>query len=125
MSNTIGEIAVNFMFVRDQLKLYHWSTTNYARHIASDTLVNNLSLKMDRFMEVIQGTENKRLSLKNKPFVYKKETDKSIIKLLENFKNWLSYTLPKHINKKNTDLFNIRDDILSDVNNTLYLFTFS
>ena len=111
MSNKIGEIAVNFMFVRDQLKLYHWSTTNYTRHIASDTLVNNLTLKMDKFMEVIQGTENKRLSLKNKPFVYKKETDKSIIKLLEDFKYWLSYTLPKYVNKKNTDLFNIRDII--------------
>lgn len=125
MNNNLGMIALKFMFVRDQMKLYHWTTNNYSRHIASDAFVDNLSLKMDTFMEVIQGTENKRLNIKNNSkFNFKRETDKSIIVLLEDFKEWLSFDLPKYINKKNTDLFNIRDDILSDVNNTLYLFTF-
>jgi hypothetical protein len=122
----IGEIALNLIYVRDQLKVYHWSTTNYARHIASDNLVNNLTLKMDQFMEVIQGTENKRLILKKSTeFNISVETDKSVVNLLNKFKIWLTDILPTYIKKNNTDLFNIRDDILSDVNNTLYLFTLS
>ena len=60
---------------------------------------------------------------KNKKITFKNENDDSIINTLENFKDWLSFTLPKYT-KKNTDLLNIRDDILSDVNNTLYLFSF-
>jgi hypothetical protein len=120
----IGEIALNFMFIRDQLKIYHWTTTSYARHKSSDALVDSLSEKMDKFIETIQGIHGKRLVLPaKKQFSFKNENDKSIIKLLEKFKDWLNNVLPKYI-KKNTDLLNIRDDILSDINNTIYLFTF-
>ena len=120
----IGEIALNFMFIRDQLKIYHWTTTSYARHKSSDALVDSLSEKMDKFLETIQGIHGKRLVLPAKKQIsFKNENDKSIIKLLEKFKDWLNNVLPKYI-KKNTDLLNIRDDILSDINNTIYLFTF-
>jgi hypothetical protein len=121
----IGEIVLNFLFIRDQLKIYHWTTTSYARHKSSDSLVNSLTDKMDKFVEVIQGIHSKRLVIpKKKKISLKNESDDSIIVLLENFKDWLLKTLPKYM-KKNTDLINIRDDILSDVNNTLYLFTFT
>ena len=121
----IGKIALYFMFVRDQLKIYHWQTKNYARHKSSDDLVEKLSEKMDKFIEVMQGIENTRLSIKHDNFpVLHNQTDNSIVKNLNIFKEWLSKELPLYI-KNNTDLLNIRDDILSDVNNTLYLFTFS
>ena len=80
---------------------------------------------MDKFIEVMQGIENTRLSIKHDNFpVLHNQTDNSIVKNLNIFKEWLSKELPLYI-KNNTDLLNIRDDILSDVNNTLYLFTFS
>ena len=121
----IGKIALYFMFVRDQLKIYHWQTKNYARHKSSDDLVEKLTDKMDKFIEVMQGIENTRLSIKHDNFpVLHNQTDNSIVKILNLFKEWLSKELPVYI-KNNTDLLNIRDDILSDVNNTLYLFTFS
>ena len=120
----IGEIALNFLFIRDQLKIYHWTTESYARHKSSDSLVDSLTDKMDKFLETIQGIHSKRMIIpKNKKITFKNENDDSIINTLENFKDWLSFTLPKYT-KKNTDLLNIRDDILSDVNNTLYLFSF-
>jgi len=121
----IGKIALYFIFIRDQLKIYHWQTKNYARHKSSDELVEKLSEKMDKFMEVIQGIENTRLNIKHDNFpVLHNQTDNSIIKILNSFKEWLTKELPMYM-KNNTDLINIRDDILSDVNNTLYLFTFS
>ena len=57
----IGEIALNFMFIRDQVKIYHWTTTSFARHKSSDALVASLSDKMDKFLEIIQGIHRKRL----------------------------------------------------------------
>ena len=123
--HNIGEIALNFMFIRDQIKIYHWMTKSYARHKASDDFVNNLTSKMDKFIETMQGIENVRLSVplsKKSQFILRNENDKGIIDLLENFRDWLSNSLPKLLHK-NTDLLNIRDDMLSDVNNTLYLFT--
>ena len=74
----------------------------------------------------MQGSENKRLTLsKNNKINFKVESDTTIITLLEDFKKWLTSELPSYLNKKDTDLFNIRDTILGDVNQTLYLFSLS
>ena len=43
--------------------------------------------------------------------------------LLLNFKRWIENDLPTFIRKDETDLINIRDEILGDINKTLYLFT--
>ena len=125
MSTDIGHIALYFTYIRDKMKFYHWSTKSFARHSASDKFVSSLSDKMDRFIEVMQGSEGKRILLPSKnDFSFVNETDTSIIKVLKKFINWLSDELPNHIKTHNTDLLNIRDDILADVNNTLYLFEF-
>ena len=128
MSN-IGYIALYLTHIRDQVKFYHWSTKYIARHTASDTFVTSLTAKTDRLIEVMQGSENKRIRIPDnfKSFKFKNETDTSIVKILENFKDWLTNIFPSYLNKKlpNSDILNIRDDILADVNNTLYLFTFS
>ena len=102
----IGKIALYFMFVRDQLKIYHWQTKNYARHKSSDDLVEKLSEKMDKFIEVMQGIENTRLSIKHDNFpVLHNQTDNSIVKNLNIFKEWLSKELPLYI-KNNTSVIN-------------------
>ena len=124
----IGEVALKMIFYRDQLKFYHWAGTElYSRHIASDSLVNSLTEKLDKFIEIMQGSENKKLIIPKTSMIFTVETDFSVIKLLENFKVWLTNILPTLLNKtrKNTDLLNIRDDILGDINKTLYLFTLS
>ena len=126
MSTDIGHIAMYFTYIRDKMKFYHWTTKSYARHSVSDKFVSSLSDKMDRFIEVMQGAEGKRIVLPSNKNSFDNETDASIVKSLKAFREWLSDDLPKYLNNKsdNTDLLNIRDDILADVNNTLYLFTF-
>ena len=48
-SEQIGEIAMIFLAFRDQLKIYHWQTLSYARHKASDKLVDDITDQIDRF----------------------------------------------------------------------------
>ena len=122
--NIIGQIALKFTIMRDTMKFYHWSTKIFARHLEADNFVDNLTLKMDRFIEVMQGLYNKRAIVPSKMFSIKKHTDTTIIKELNDFKKFLINDIPKHI-RGDTDLMNIRDDMLADVNNTLYLFTFN
>ena len=121
----IGEIALYFIYIRDQLKIYHWQTKNYARHVASDSFVSSLSDKMDKFMEVAQGKSGSRMVLAQNNFSFKNQDDVSIVNLLQIFKEWLLNDLSSHLNPvKDSDLITIRDDILIDLNQTLYLFTF-
>jgi len=123
MDTDIGEIALHMMFFRDQLKIYHWQTKSYSRHIASDSLVNSISEKMDSFIEVIQGSRGKRLSVPNNRCNLKNFTDSNITRLLKDFKEWLIIDLMEYLKDTDTDLINIRDDILADINKCLYLFT--
>jgi len=122
----IGDITFQFLYIINQMKIYHWQTKVYARHIASDSLIQSLLEKTDKFLETMQGSENKRILLnsKNSTIQLKNESDTSILKVLKSFKDWLEYKLPGYLTEENSDLMNIRDDILGDVNKTIYLFTF-
>lgn len=119
----LGELAIYFLHVTNKLKIYHWSTKSYSRHIASQSLYESLSDSVDKFMETIQGMETKRLIVHNQSITYTSETDESIVDFLKQFAKWLKEYLPKTFDKKDTELLNIRDDMLTEVNKTLYLFT--
>jgi len=128
LSYNISEIALMMIHVRDQMKIFHWQTKNYAKHIASDTFVTNLTTNLDLFIETIQGKYGKRLSFKKnmKTIEFDNIDDKNIDKVLKNFAKWLSLKLPTLLDMKNYDnseLLNIRDEILSQTNQTLYLFS--
>ena len=122
----IGEIAMIFLSFRDQLKIYHWQTSVYARHVAADKLFDALEDQIDRFMEVLQGTRNLRIQLTSKSgnVKYSNQSDDDANAILLSFKNWLSTVLPSMLEDKNTDLLNIRDEMLASVNNTIYLYSF-
>ena len=122
----MSEIIKFFFTLQNSLKLYHWSTNKYSRHIASDTLFNNIILSSDRFMETYQGKYGKinagiEFQLSNKVL-----NDLEIIGFLTEAKNWLqNIILNKILNGNDTDLLNIRDELLGNINQTLYLFTFN
>jgi hypothetical protein len=51
---------IRFFFdLHVNLKLYHWQTTSYARHIASDKAVDKIIERADRFIEVYIGKYNR------------------------------------------------------------------
>ena len=41
-----------FLQMRDQIKLYHWQTRVYARHIATDTILHLWRFKMPILMKI-------------------------------------------------------------------------
>ena len=119
-----SQIASKFIHTRDTLKLYHWNTRIYARHVASDALVDKLSSSIDELVETIQGIKtNDRIVFKNTKI--KVPNDIEVIKILEDFVKWLINCYPKLIPKNGRQpLLNIRDEILNDRYKTLYLFNF-
>lgn len=121
----IGEIAMIFLAFINQLKIYHWQTLSYARHIASDKLIGVMTGHIDRFMEILQGSRDTRLVLTSKSgkIEFTNQSDKNAIELLIAFKDWLLNDLPSMLEPFDTDLSNIRDDMLGSVNNTIYLYT--
>jgi hypothetical protein len=100
-------------------KLYHWNTTSYARHKATDDFNSSLQSNLDKFVEVYVGRYGSKPSVKKLKLDESYLTDDGIINLFVAIRDYL-----KTFDKKfsDTDLLNIRDEMLADVNQTLYLF---
>jgi len=122
----IGKIVLVLTDVLNQLKIYHWQTKLYARHKASCQLIEQLTSMTDKIIETIQGSRNVRLTipLNFNTIKLNNQTDNSIEELLIYFKNWLIEKFPKYLFNKDNDILNMRDELLANVNQTLYLFTF-
>jgi len=120
----IGKIALIFLAFRDQLKIYHWQTTSYARHRAADKIVSIITEQMDRFMETLLGSRNMRLKMPSRNSIdFVDQSDSDILTLMKEFKKWLLRDLPDKLEPFDKDLSNIRDEILGSINKTIYLFS--
>ena len=109
-----------------QVKLYHWQTKVYARHVASDKLFGEINSLIDQFVEVYIGKYGRpALAKATQTLKLDNLTDATMVTYLNKWVTYLQDRLPEQIEKKDTDLLNIRDEMLGLINNTLYLFTFA
>jgi len=116
------DIVQSFLQFQVAFKIYHWQTKSFSRHKASDSLFASLSEKIDRFVECLQGSRGRTIKFKKGTVIdLVNFSDKEAVELLRDFEAWLNKVLPKHITEK--DLTNLRDEILGDVHQALYLFT--
>jgi hypothetical protein len=122
------EIVVKFLETLNLVKLYHWKTHSYATHKATDELYDNINKNIDSFVEVLLGKYGGRVDLTSRKSIQLKDfaSVNDFKRELETFKKFL---IALNYNKalksmSNTDLFNIRDELLGHVNQFLYLLSF-
>jgi hypothetical protein len=116
-----GEIVSVFFNIRDQVKLYHWQTKSFAEHKATDDLVATLDTNIDKFVETYMGRYGRPFVRRTLPV--KNLTVTGIKNFITRSTDWLSKKLPRMVKNTDSDLLNIRDEILSDLNQVKYLFT--
>lgn len=105
------------------VKLYHWMTLKYSRHKASDKLFDSILELSDKFIETYLGRygRNKKDFYEN--LTVKKLSDVEFSNYLKKIAKILENDFAKVLLPSDTDLFNIRDELLGIINQTLYLFT--
>ena len=118
-----AEIVTIMLTLRNQIKVYHWQTMKFPRHKATDDLVDKLDDHIDKFVETFMGKYGRPNFRKTASIKIHNIHDKDGPAFLKSAVTWLSKDLPKLLNKEDTDLLNIRDEILSDLNQSRYLFT--
>jgi hypothetical protein len=113
-----------FLHLRDQIKLYHWQTKVYARHIATDKILETLEKSIDSFVEVYIGKYGRpRLGGKNAIVHLLNLSEAGATRLIGASVKYLEGPLTRRLKPVDTDLMSIRDDIIADLNQLLYLFT--
>ena len=122
------EVTVVFLEMLMMVKLYHWKTFSYATHKATDELYSKLNENIDRFMEILLGKSGQRTDSMNhkKIGLFDLNSQESLKKKVDEFKGYLVDLDYKEQLKKmsNADLYTVRDEILADMNQFLYLLTF-
>jgi len=122
------EITVVFFEMLLMVKLFHWKTSSYAIHKATDNLYKKLNANMDSFIEVLLGKTGLRIDLMGNKTIrlIDLSSPESLKREIESFKGYLVSLNDNSTMKRmsNTDLYNIRDTILGDLNQLLYLLTF-
>lgn len=116
---------IHFFFtMREQIKLYHWQTHSYARHKATDDTLKSLDDHIDQYVEVYMGKYGRpRMTAKTNTTKVANLSEASIVKFIKQCISFLINELPAKLKPTDTDLFNVRDEMLGNLNQLLYLFT--
>ncbi len=106
--------------MQNQFRVFHWQTESFAQHKAFGEAYESLDGLIDEFVEIYQGKngiQNPADGLKIKL----ENLDDKPVEMIDVFIEYLQDDLTSMLDKKDTDLLNIRDEMLGALNKTKYL----
>ena len=111
-----------FLGLQSQIKVMHWQTKGYARHKALDETLNELYDLVDQFVEEAMGkygrfkleNESKHIELFNLKEIDTKQMIEKVIEALTQFNQQF---------ESDSNLLNIRDEMIGLFRKLQYLFT--
>ncbi len=118
-----------FLEAHNAFKMMHWFTTSYAEHVALDKLVETFQSLTDQFVEVYIGKHGRSSASLRKdivvggsqPVPLQSFVTKNVSSVLDDCIRYCSTDLNRYISAKDSDLTNIRDDLIATLNQTKYL----
>lgn len=115
------ELIQFFIQLQQQFRILHWETKSYARHKAYGEIYDSLDDLIDTFVETHMGKygrpkfDTMNIELNAMKNVKVNDLINEAIDQLNN--------LTSELNEKDSDLLNIRDEMLGELNKLKYLLT--
>jgi hypothetical protein len=119
---SLNNVAMNLFNHQVVMKLFHFQTELYGAHKASDGYLEKFAGTMDKFLEIAQGIYG-RITIKKYTLSGSSHTDANIVKHLEGIITLLREKIDDILDNY-TDLINIRDELVGDLEQLKYLLTF-
>ena len=117
-------IMRRFLEILNAVRVYHWSTISYTQHVTTNQLYTKLEKNIDRFMEVMEGKERQLVDqISSQINLYVFHTSTELQNSLFEFREFLVSLNRIFDDKQDADIFAIRDDMLADISQHLYLLT--
>ena len=109
------------------IKLYHWNTLSYATHKATDQTHSILLDKIDKYVEVMIGKSNGKYRINMNHYktlnIGKIDSNENMIKKVKTFIIYLNKFHSTLDTKIYSEVNNIRDEIIGELDTFLYLLT--
>jgi hypothetical protein len=114
------QLAAQLVQVETQLRFFHWQTKSYARHKAYGKTYDAITGKIDTFVEVLMGKYGRVPAMHMEIY---NSNEKDINSFIEETITLLIGFSTMFDPKTDTDLLNIRDEMLAEFNKLKYLIT--
>lgn len=111
--------------LQEQVRIFHWQTKSYSEHKALGELYESLSELIDEFVEVYFGKFGRRIETSGISIELINYEQGASVRLMDTAVTFLTNEISIGLSEDDTDLLNIRDEILGAVNKTKYLLTLS
>jgi DNA-binding ferritin-like protein len=118
----ISEVVAGLQELFNQVKYFHWQTKSFAQHEALGGVFEDLEELIDEFVEVAMGkygrpsTKNQTLEMFDYEDVDMMDWASGVVDLLISYNDVLDET-------EDSDLLNIRDEMMASLNKLKYLLT--
>ena len=115
---------LGFFHYLDNIKLYHWTTTSEPRHIATDKLIEKMLPLVDQFIETYIGRYGREHFTNDKieAIVLRPMSDSQAGGCVDAFINFIQKDVVARV-ADSSELQNITDEMLSELNQCKYRFT--
>jgi len=113
----------SLLTITNQLHIYHWQTSSGFHHKSLGVAYGNLDGLLDRFVEVYMGKNGRITSKEGFDLKLLNITDNNPVNFIEKTIDFLTNDIPKLLKEEDTDLLNIRDEMLTELNILKYKLT--
>ena len=116
----MDQIVMQLVQMEQQMRIFHWQTKSFARHSAFGGIYSALGELIDSFAEAWMG-KNGRVRVTGP--IELQDIGANVDELVDGYINTLISITDQLDPVKDTDLLNIRDEILAQFNKLKYLLT--
>jgi len=114
----------NLLTLQNQMRVFHWQTQHkvgsFAQHTAFGTAYEELDEKIDDFIEVYQGKNGVIMASGGTFNLALHNLSDNAEEFVDEYVSYLVEYVPQSLEDADTDLLNIRDEMLAILNQTKY-----
>jgi hypothetical protein len=117
------ELILKLVQIQNQFRFIHWQTFGDAKHRAYGGIYDSLGGNIDKFVEIMMGKQGRPEFESEFSIMFQDISTLSVQNFMDSITEFLvSFT--DHLDSRyDTDLLNIRDEMLGDINQLKYLLT--
>ena len=117
------EIILKLVQIQNQFRFLHWQTTGDAKHRAYGEIYSDLDGMIDDFAEACMGKHGRPEFESEFAIMFQDISSMSLQKFIDGITDFLISFNEVYDSKLDSDLLNLRDEILLKINKLKYLLT--
>ena len=117
------ELTLKLIQIQTQFKFLHWQTMGDAKHKAYGEIYDSLTENIDKFVEAMMGKQGRVEFEPEFSIMFQDIKNLSVQNFLDGITEFLVGMTEQLDKRYDTDLLNIRDEMLGDINQLKYRLT--